>query len=355
MTIKIHILYNFKGGAWGGANQFLKALKNIWVKNGIYTENVTEADVIIINSHHFELKEKQIFFKTVYNFKKKKDAIIIHRLAGPIFLARGFDLTLDKLIFHFNRIAADGTIFQSEWSKDENLNLGYTKNIFEITIPNAPDKEIFYPLFKNEMQKKIRIVASSWSENLKKGFEIYEYLDKYLDFSKFEMTFIGNSPVTFKKIKHIQPVPSEDLADILRQQDIYITASRVEACSNSLLEAIHCGLPSVYFKGTSHGNIVGNGGAGFSGTEDVIEVIETVAQNLEYYQSNLNPMTIDEVAEEYYQFCRKVFTSSQKGNYYPKPFTYYSLWRLKLNLSLANVKSYLSLILGSVKTRIKIK
>lgn len=53
--MKIHILYNFKDGAWGGGNQFLKALQKYFIKGGFYTESPEDADVILFNSHH-ELK-----------------------------------------------------------------------------------------------------------------------------------------------------------------------------------------------------------------------------------------------------------------------------------------------------------
>ena len=38
--MKIHILYPFKDGPWGGANQFLKAVKEYFIKRESYTEKI---------------------------------------------------------------------------------------------------------------------------------------------------------------------------------------------------------------------------------------------------------------------------------------------------------------------------
>ena len=94
---------------------------------------------------------------------------------------------------------ADGTIFQSEWSRINCKKYGFSSNNPEITILNAPDKNIFYPLSKkNNKKNKIRLVASSWSSNFLKGFDIYTYLDQHLNFNKYDFTFIGNSLLNLK-------------------------------------------------------------------------------------------------------------------------------------------------------------
>jgi len=125
----------------------------------------------------------------------------------------------------------------------------------------SPLNELFFPIIRSEgeetffsgiknafryikegnaPQTKVKLIASSWSNNWRKGFDIYRFLDENLDFSKYEMTFVGNSPVKFKNIKQIPPVESRDLAELLRTHHIYITASQNDPCSNSLIEALSC-------------------------------------------------------------------------------------------------------------------
>ena len=47
--MKINILFNFKNEAFGGGNQFLKALRKEFEKRKIYDEDYKKADVILFN------------------------------------------------------------------------------------------------------------------------------------------------------------------------------------------------------------------------------------------------------------------------------------------------------------------
>jgi len=108
--MKIKIIYKFNQGAWGGGNQFLKALKKEFENVGVYEENIEKVDVILFNSHHNLNK--------VFAFKKKfPKQVFIHRIDGPIQSVRGKDNVLDKIIYQFNNLVADGVIFQSNWKR----------------------------------------------------------------------------------------------------------------------------------------------------------------------------------------------------------------------------------------------
>ncbi len=50
--MRIHILFDFKSGAYGGGNQFLKALCQFFTDSNYYCNDPNNADVILINSHH---------------------------------------------------------------------------------------------------------------------------------------------------------------------------------------------------------------------------------------------------------------------------------------------------------------
>jgi glycosyltransferase involved in cell wall biosynthesis len=341
--MKIHILYEIKEGPWGGGNQFLKALRDNWRRNNKYAETISDADVILINSHHIS------YYDLYTHNNSGKNKIIIHRIDGPISIARGSGEELDNLIYYFNYRVSDGTIFQSEWSKNENYKIGYIKNKFEIIIINAPNQNIFYNRNIQEKNEKIKIIATSWSDNLRKGFDIYQYLDKNLDFCKYEMTFAGNTPIKFTNIKHVPPLTSNQLADLLCNHDIYITASKIEACSNSLIEALHCGLPAVYIRQGSHGSIVGEAGEGFTGTTDILNAIDLVAKNLNKYKNKYFFKPMDEVAESYYCFCEMIFQEMQNGSYVPKKFTRMKFYEIRIRVYILNLKSkvhnFFSLIL----------
>ena len=323
--MKIHILYNFKEGVWGGGNQFLKALRKYFVKKGCYAEFPNKADVILFNSHH-ELK-------SVLRLKiERPQTIFIHRVDGPILYTRGGGRETDKIIFDFNQSIADGTVFQSKWSRNKSYELGMKKNEFETAIINAPDSEIFYPS-KNEQPRsdgeKLKLIAACWATNIKKGFDIYEFIDKNADFNKYEITFVGRSPVEFRNIRHIPPQSSEKLAGLLREHDIFITASRNDPCSNALIEALHCGLPAVVRNDGGHPEIVGAAGELFEDERDILDTIEKVAQNYKYYQDRIKMSAMEDIGGRYFEFADRIYRDYLSGKYRPKQVNKTELMKVK--------------------------
>jgi glycosyltransferase involved in cell wall biosynthesis len=296
--MKINIFFPFdKYG--GGGNQFLKALKKEFQEIGAYEDDPLLADIILFNSHHLIID----LFKLKYKHPEKK---FIHRIDGPISLIRGQGIEVDKSIFIACDYLADGVVYQSKWSKIKNKQIGIKNKINEIEIINAPDPEIF---FKNNSKTKnnvVKIIATSNSSNPSKGFDVYKFLDNNLDFSKYEMIFVGNSPVDFDNITKIDRVNSEELAGLLRGSDMFITASKKDPCSNSLIEALHCGLPAVVYNDGGHPEIIGEGGKVFNTNDEVIKVIESVSVNLDYYSSKIVVKNIKEVSLEYINFIKKV-------------------------------------------------
>jgi glycosyltransferase involved in cell wall biosynthesis len=304
--MKINILQKLKEGAWGGGNQFLKALRKEFIKLGAYEDDPRLADVVLFNS--FPWREEHLFRKIAK--LKRAGKIIIHRVDGPISEIRGGDLKIDKIIFSFNNLFADGTVFQSNWSRAENYKLGMKKKSFETVISNAPDADIFNRQGKSAFNReKTKLIATSWSANPRKGFELYKYLDANLDFSKYQMSFFGNSPVEFKNIVKHNPINSQELAAQLKNYDIFITASEKDPCSNSLIEALSCGLPAVYLNDGGHPEIVKGGGEFFEGEGDILAKIDQVADNYEFYQARIQAPSMEKIARDYLEFIKNVYAA----------------------------------------------
>ena len=301
----IHILFPFQEGPWGGGNQFLKALRDYFILKGVYSDKPDKAEAILFNSHHLLEDAARLL-------KRMPDKIMIHRVDGPLVMVRGTGINIDKLIFKFNDIISDGTIFQSRWSQLESIKMGMKNPKKCAIIINSPRPDIFYRKeIKEKLEgRKIKLLATSWSANYRKGFDVYSYLDKHLDLSRYEMTFIGNSPVKFYNIRHISALESKILADAIRKNDIFITASINDPCSNSLIEAIHCGLPAVVRDSGGHPEILGKGGTTFTGTDDVCDAIDRVASNYSHYVMNMSLPLLEEIGEHYYMFIKQVYDDS---------------------------------------------
>jgi len=228
----------------------------------------------------------------------------------------------DHIVYLANKYLADATLFQSVWSQQQNHHLGLPENLPETVISNASEPSIFNRVGKSEfsMERKVRLIATSWSKNWNKGFSVYQWLAEYLDFEKYEMVFVGNSPVEFKNIKHIPTLNSMELANKLKESDIYIFPSPIEACSNSLLEAMHCGLPAIAASGSSNPELVGKGGEIFSRPEEIPALLEKIIKNYHQYQANIAVPSIEEVGEQYYDFMTEVYNKVQSGRRKNKSF-----------------------------------
>ncbi len=306
--MKINILFtlqiNHKGG---GGNQFLLALKKQFVMLNSYEDDPFKADVILFNSHHNILE--------VLDIKNKfQEKIYIHRIDGPMKAYNNnnkLDLR-DLLVRIANKYLADGTIFQSFYSKENNV---IEKKFLEnIVCHNAPDSELFFR--KDSASEifggKVKLIATSWSVNLNKGFEIYKWLDANLDFSKYDLEFVGNSPVEFKNIKMTAAINSIDLSKKLREKDIFISASKYESCSNSILEGLHSGLPCIAINSGSNKEIIGKAGILFDREIEIPECLKEIERRYAYYVDNISVSSIQQVAFAYINFSKKLKQKSIK-------------------------------------------
>ena len=299
----IKIIYNIKKGPWGGGNQFLRALKEELVQNKLYTEKIENADIILFNSHHHLNHTIRLKFQ----YPKK---VFIHRVDGPIFSIRNKNLIIDKFIFRVNKIIADGTIFQSNFSFKKSQSLFLKTYNKKRIIINAPSN-VFSSNKNNQFYEKPTIIINSWSPNLNKGFKTYKFLDENLNFDDFEVKFIGNSPIRFKNIINIGPLSSEKLKNELLSSHIYLTASINDPCSNSLIEAVHCGLTPIAINSGGHPEIINDDKFIFDDNNSLLSILEKI-KNVEI-SYNHNLPNIEVVTAQYYSFSCE-FKSVMKKN-----------------------------------------
>jgi glycosyltransferase involved in cell wall biosynthesis len=249
--MKIHICYNVTNSPHGGGNQFIRALKKQFIGRDLYTNNPESADIILFNSHQNVNEVCQI--KNIWPSK-----LFIHRVDGPMRLYNDMSDTRDDLAYLLNDRIATATIFQSAWSKEKNISMGMKDNKPNTVIINSVNSDIFNEDYKKSPTEKVRCISTSFSSNYKKGHKYYEYLDSNLDFDRFEYVFLGNSPVQYKNIKLAGCLDTHGVAEQLKNSDLYITASENDPCSNSLLEAISCGLKVLALDSGGHTEIINN-------------------------------------------------------------------------------------------------
>lgn len=315
--IKINVLFKTTDNPTGGGNQFLKNLKK-WLMLKNHYVSATEADVIIFNSH-------QYIDEAVKLKKKYPDKIFVHRVAGPIRIQTNPNDKRDNIVYTANKYLGDATVFQSQYSMNENIKYGISRNAFEKIIYNAADVDIFNSVGKRNINisEKIPLVATSWSDNMNKGFDVYKYLDETLDWNKYEMTFVGNSPIKFKHITHKPPMKSTDLAKELKLHDIYLSASKKDPCSNSVIEALACGLPALCLKDGGHPELVKDGGILFEHQEEIPKLLDDLVHNYDKYQKNIKILAMEEVVDEYIWLAEQIKEDVDLGKYHPKSLSFF--------------------------------
>lgn len=295
--LKIHINYYTRSAPYGGGNAFIKSLKSHLKDLDLYSESPEKCNIIIFNGHHHLLS-------TIKLKKKLSDTVFIHRLDGPMFRLRKNGMILDYLIKLFSTKCADGHIFQSQWSLNENIKRNLKFQNYAI-IGNACNSEIFkkIKIIKSNKNRKIKLLVSSWSDNLSKGTNTLKYLDRNLDFKRFEIKFIGNTNETFRNIKSYSPMNQSKLANEIQNSDIFLFLSFFESYSNMLIEAISCGIPVITRNASSNNEIVLDDRLLFKTNIELINKISLIAKSLnQQIDYKYNIKSISEVTNAYIEF-----------------------------------------------------
>lgn len=307
--MKVYISYPIRDTPFGGGNQFIKALAGILRTRGYLTNDIISADVVLTNGFYFPPILHT--YDDLFNFKRKyPQKKIIHRVDGVFNQVRGHDfLYMDDIVSEWAMLNIDGAIFQSEYCRSIQYKNGYPTDIISATIGNACDPNMFYPgPFKTtkNTSNRIQLIYTSWSDNPRKGFSTLKMLDEMLDFERYSLTFIGNSPITFKNVRHIPPLESTELASHLRNADIFVGFSHNEPCSNAICEALACGLPVLIRNTGGNPSFVPQGAVLYDRDEDILEMLNRISSDLVLYRSRINPLNLNTISEQYIDFAEYV-------------------------------------------------
>ena len=289
------LFHEFAPSPAGGGHQFLRALVAELEQRGLVVElNRLSAatPTCLFNSFNFDAGRLQRF--------ARGDRRMVHRVDGPIGVYRGFDDGTDRTIAALNAELAAATILQSQYSLEKHRELGL--ELREPTVvSNAVDPAIFHPPSTREPMagRKIRVIATSWSDNVRKGAETLVWLDAHLDRERYELTFVGRAPRELESVRTVGPMSSVEVARLLREHDVYLAPSHDDPCSNALLEALACGLPAVYRESGGHPELVRDGGLGFASDEEIPHVLDRLVAELDERRAAIAVPLISDVADRY--------------------------------------------------------
>ncbi len=296
----VALFHEFHPPPYGGGNQFLLALVRELRRRGLTVEVnrlSRRTPACLYNSFNFDFRRLRRFARA--------DARMVHRVDGPIGVYRGFDDGTDRRVVAINAALADATIVQSRYSLEKHRELGLDLRN-PVVVPNAVDPTIFHPPAENAPLpgRRLRVIATSWSANPRKGADVLTWLDRNLDFDAFEVTFAGQTDTRFERIRAVGPLRSEPLADLLRGHDVFLAASRDDPCSNALLEGLACGLPAAFRRSGGHPELVGDGGIGFDDPAELPSVLARLREDLHQRRAAIRVVPLADVADRYLEVLR---------------------------------------------------
>lgn len=274
----IRIAFNTRllEAAWGGANQFLRQLAPYLAARGV--EVVYDLDPWV--THIFILDPRPIETSTftlsdIARFKKQfPETVIINRVnncnkkytesdTGP-----GYE-DMDRIMMEASALATRN-VFISDWLKDYFVREGYKDYAECSVIRNAADPDTFFMGESTwDGERPLRCVTHHWSNSWMKGFRVYEEVDRLIadgELPGFELTVIGRWPeeIQWRAAKTVPPCEGRELANQLREHDLYLTASLWEPGGMHFIEGMQCGLPVVYHEdGGGIPEIASQAGVGF--------------------------------------------------------------------------------------------
>ena len=306
--MKVSIGSRIIDGPWGGGNLFVVNFKNYLQKNGHkVTHDLCEKDIdVILLTDPRSRKESSSTFnhEDIKKYKKfvNPNVVVIQRInecderKGTNFINEYY---LDA------SECADHVIFVSKWLKDIYINIGMDEKKTSVIMSGA-DEKVFNPSGLEKLDtKKIKFVTHHWSNHFNKGFDIYKKFDEMLSLSEyadFEFTYIGNVPkdIEFKNIVVKPPMSGQALANEIKKNNIYITASKNEPSGNHHIEAAQCGLPILYFD--SGGIPEYCDGFGVKFADNFEDKLLEIVQSYEIYKEKLReyPYSSDVMCKEFF-------------------------------------------------------
>jgi len=296
--IDLGVFHDFVPPPGGGGNQALRAvlleLERRGVRVGLNALG-RSSRACFFNSFNFDARRLELMVRHAPDECK-----LVHRVGAVTSLYRGVDDGTDALVAELNRRFADATLAISHATVEMYRSIGI-ELVSPKVVYNGCDPRIFHRNGRIQFSRdrKIRLISSSWSDNPRKGASVYRWLEQHLDHDRFDFTFVGRASVPFERIRHVPPVPSHEVAELLRQHDVFVTATENDAYSNALVEALSCGLPALYLDSGGSGEAVKGAGFAFTSREQIPELLERLVDEYEERQAAISLPTLEEVADGY--------------------------------------------------------
>lgn len=219
---------------------------------------------------------------------------------------------------------ADWVVFQSEFSKEMSGKWLYNRIHNFSVIANGVDIELFKPINIKQEQKHIISVHGNLRDIdiilcalnvfalLERGQHNFEFCFRLIGNKTFQVCetidrFLSENDDVKEKIELIGGVNAEQLAKLLPESSVSLHLTSADACPNSVLESLSCGVPIVCQAYGGQSELVGDAGIVIDNKE-AFDYSHTVAEMASQAIVNMMPRLDDfkvrarERAQTYYSF-----------------------------------------------------
>ena len=240
-------------GPFGGGNQWLNQTADALGRCGYaLTHSLTNKVALVLGTHAgFGHAGLTFSYQDVLAAKARHHGLRCVQRINDNDLRKGTS-EMDPHLAECNQ-AADHTVFVSQWLRDYHAEKWFDVSRPHSVITNGADPSIFHPLGARvwKVGQPLRICTHHWSDNPAKGFPVYQELDRLIasgEITGVEFWVIGRWPkeIEWKATRTFAPCAGKQLADILRQCHVCLSASRYEPGAMHPVEALACGLPLLY-------------------------------------------------------------------------------------------------------------
>ena len=308
--MKVAINRTPKKGPWGGGNHFVRSFFESAIKNNHnVVSNLADPDIDLIFLMDPRPDSGTFGINDSISYKNSRGSTkIIQRINECD--ARKNTEHMDTMLLQCSQYN-DHTVFVSNWMKEYFMKKGWASKSSSI-VYNGTSKECLSIRKKSVVPKpserKLKIVTHHWSNNILKGFDVYDFID-YLCGKRddIEFTYVGRDRGAFKNTNVIKPLSGLALAKELVRHDIYVSGSRFDPGPNHILEALALGLPTYV-----HAN--GGGAVEFclQGPEDKSKVfnnftdLEAIIDTDIHYQNRMHPNDWDQSMKTLWETLSKL-------------------------------------------------